>query len=111
MEKVIVINNDKMGQGESELTTLLMGNFVRTLISSEIKPGILVFYGAGVKLVSEGSLYLETIATLENLGVEILSCSTCLNYYGLADKVKVGRKSNMAEIVEVLLKSEDVITI
>jgi selenium metabolism protein YedF len=111
MGKVIVINNDKMGQGESELTTLLMGNFVRVLVNSENKPVFLIFYGSGVKLVSEGSAYIETIATLENLGVEILSCSTCLNYYGFADKLKVGRKSNMAEIVEVLLKSDGTITI
>ena len=100
-----------MGQGETELTTLLMGNFLRSLVSSEKKPEYLIFYASGVKLVSEESAYLEILASLENLGVEILSCSTCLNYYGLAEKVKVGGKSNMAEIVEVLLKSEGVVTI
>ena len=111
MGKVIVINNDKMGQGESELTTLLMGNFLRALVSSENKPELLIFYGSGVKLVSEDSPYLETLVILENLGIEILSCSTCLNYYGLADKLKVGRKSNMKEIVDILLKSDETITI
>jgi intracellular sulfur oxidation DsrE/DsrF family protein len=111
MGKVIVINNDKMGQGESELTTLLMGNFLRVLISSPKKPDYLVFYGAGVKLVSDVSPYLEVLASLENMRVELLSCSTCLNYYGLADRVKVGRKSDMAEIAEVLLKSDGTITI
>jgi selenium metabolism protein YedF len=111
MGKVIIVNDESMGQGENELTTLLMGNFLRTLISSNKKPGHIIFYGAGVKLVTEGSPYLETLASLENLGVELLSCSTCLNFYGIADKVKVGKKSNMTEIVEVLLSSEDIITI
>lgn len=111
MGEVIVINNERMGQGESELTSLLMGNFLRTLVSSVNRPEVLIFYGAGVKLVCEGSTSLETLASLENLGVELLSCSTCLNYYGLADKVKVGRKSNMQEIVQILLKSEKTITI
>ncbi|MFH0931100.1 MAG: sulfurtransferase-like selenium metabolism protein YedF [Candidatus Zixiibacteriota bacterium] len=111
MEKIIVINNERMGQGENELTTLLMGNFLRALVSSENKPELLIFYGSGVKLVSEGSAYIETIATLENLRIEILSCSTCLNYYGLADKLKVGRKSNMKEIVDILLKSDETVTI
>ncbi len=110
MKKVIVINNERMGQGEFELTTLLMGNFLRALISSSKKPDYLIFYGAGVKLVSDSSPYLEVLATLENMRVELLSCSTRLNYYGLVDKVKVGRKSNMAEIVEVLLKSDGTIT-
>jgi len=111
MGKVVVINNERMGQGEVELTSRLMGNFLRTLIDSENKPEFLIFYGSGVKLVSEGSAYLETVFSLENLGVEILSCSTYLNYYEIADKVKVGRKSNMQEIVEVLLKSKETITI
>jgi len=111
MGKVIVINNEKMGQGENDLTNLLMGNFLRALVSSENKPEFIIFYGSGVKLISEGSAYLEIVATLENLGTEILSCSTCLNYYGLADKVKVGRKSNMKEIVEIFLKSKETITI
>ncbi|HVP36403.1 MAG TPA: sulfurtransferase-like selenium metabolism protein YedF [Terriglobales bacterium] len=110
MGKTIVINNERMGQGESELTTLLMGNFLRSLISSEIKPEFLIFYASGVKLVSEGSIYLETLTSLENLGIQILSCSTCLNFYELSDKVRVGKKSNMAEIVSVLLKSEGAIT-
>jgi len=111
MGKVIIINNERMGQGETELTTLLMGNFLRSLVSSEKKPEFLIFYASGVKLVSEGSIYLETLVSLENSGVEVLSCSTCLNYYGLAEKVKVGKKSNMAEITGVLLKSEGTITI
>ena len=111
MKKVVVINNERMGQGETELTTLLMGNFLRTVLSLPKKPGHIIFYGAGVKLVSEGSINLETLVSLENSGVEILSCSTCLNFYGLTEKVKVGKKSNMKEIVEVLLKSEGTVTI
>ncbi|MDH4222345.1 MAG: sulfurtransferase-like selenium metabolism protein YedF [candidate division Zixibacteria bacterium] len=111
MGKVIIVNNEKMGQGENELTTLLMGNFLRALISYKKKPDYIIFYGAGVKLVIENSPYLETLVSLENMGVELLSCSTCLNFYGIADKVRVGKKSNMAEIVEVLITSEGTITI
>lgn len=111
MGKTIIINNERMGQGEPELTTLLMGNFLRGLISSEEKPAYLIFYASAVKLVCEGSIHLETLTSLENLGVQILSCSTCLNFYNLTDKVKVGKKSNMAEITAILLKSESTITI
>lgn len=111
MGKIIIINNERMGQGETELTTLLMGNFLRSLVSTGNRPEYLIFYASGVELVSEGSAYLETLASLENLGVQILSCSTCLNYYGLTEKVKVGKKSNMAEITGILLKSEGTITI
>lgn len=111
MGKVIVVNSEGMGQGEEELTARLIGNLFRTLVNSENKPEFMIFYASGVKLVTEGSAYLEALASLENLGIKILSCSTCLNYYGIADKVKVGKKSNMQEIVGVLLKSEETITI
>jgi len=111
MGKILVINSEGMGQGENKLTTLLMENFLRTLISSAKKPEYMIFYASGVKLVCAGSHYLEVLVSLENLGINILSCSTCLNYYGIADKVKVGKKSNMHEIVEVLLKSKETITI
>lgn len=111
MGKAIIVNNERMGQGEGELTTRLLGSFFRSLADSDLKPEFLIFYASGVKLLVEGSSYLEVLVSLENLGVQILSCSTCLNYYGIADKVKVGKKSNMAEIVEVLLKSDETITI
>ena len=111
MEKVIVINSDKMGQGNDELGIRLMTNFLSKLIDAENKPQLLVLYNSGVKLAVKGSLVLESLHSLENLGVKIICCGTCVNFYGLADQVEAGRVTNMPEIVKVLTESKATVTI
>jgi selenium metabolism protein YedF len=111
VEKVVVINSDKMGTGNDELGTRLLANFLKTLLGAEKKPQILILYNAGVKLAAKGSPVLESLHSLENLGVEIISCGTCVNFYGLADKIEAGRVSNMPEIVKVLTEAKTIVTI
>jgi selenium metabolism protein YedF len=111
MEKVVVINSDKMGQGDEKLGGRLMGNFLKTLLGAEKKPQMLVLYNSGVKLVAKGSPVLETLQSLENLGVQIISCGTCVNFYGLTDLIQAGRVSNMQEIVGVLTEAENIVTL
>ncbi len=111
MEKVIVINSDKMGQGDEELGTRLAANFLKTLLGAEKRPRILVLYNSGVKLAAKDSAVLETLQSLENLGVEIICCGTCVNFYGLTDLIQAGRVTNMPEIVRVLTEAEDTTTL
>ena len=111
MKKVIVINSDKMGQGDENLGVRLMGNFLKTLLNAEKRPQMLVLYNSGVKLAAKDSPVLETLQSLENLGVEIISCGTCVNFYGLVDLIQAGRVSNMQEIVAVLTEAEHIITL
>jgi selenium metabolism protein YedF len=111
MEKVIVVNSDKMGQGDEELGARLMSNFLKTLLNAEKKPKMLVLYNSGVKLTAKGSPVLETLQSLENLGVEIICCGTCVNYYGLADLIQAGRVTNMPEIVKVLTEGGNIVTV
>jgi selenium metabolism protein YedF len=111
MEKIVVINSDKMGQGDEELGSRLIGNFLKTLLDAEKKPQMLVLYNSGVKLTAKGSPVLETLQSLENLGVQIISCGTCVNFYGLTDLIQAGRISNMQEIVGVLTEAQKTITL
>jgi selenium metabolism protein YedF len=111
MKKVIVINSDKMGEGDENLGRRLMGNFLKTLLNAEKRPQMLVLYNSGVKLAAKDSPVLEALQSLENLGVEIISCGTCVNFYGLADLIQVGRVSTMQEIVGVLTEAENIITL
>jgi len=60
-------------------------------------------------LASEGSEVLETLRGLSGKGVEVLSCGTCLDFYGLKEKVEVGVISNMYDIVRSLLEADRVI--
>ena len=40
------------------------------------------------------------------MGVEILTCGTCLNFYGITDKLQVGEVTNMYSIVEKMTQAD-----
>ena len=72
-------------------------------------PKTILFYNGGAKLTVEGSDSLEDLKKMEAQGVEILTCGTCLNFYGLTDKLAVGSVTNMYTIVEKLAGAGKVI--
>nr|WP_201750455.1 sulfurtransferase-like selenium metabolism protein YedF [Senegalia massiliensis] len=110
-DTTIAINSDKMGEGNDELGKILIKGFIYSLTESLPYPSTLVFYNNGVKLTVEGSECLEDLKTLEEAGVEILSCGTCLDYNNIADKLSVGGVTNMYTIVEKIKNSTNTITI
>ncbi|KAF0120406.1 MAG: hypothetical protein FD151_1668 [bacterium] len=107
---VIYINSNLMGVGDEELGRILMGAFLKTMIGAEPQPRKLIFVNSGVKLVTKGSEVLESITEMERKGIEILSCGTCLNFYGLKEKLQVGVVSNMYDIIESLIEADKVIS-
>jgi peroxiredoxin family protein len=46
-----------------------------------------------------GSRCLEELQKLEESGVSILVCGTCLEFFGLTDKRAVGDVTNMLDVV------------
>ncbi len=110
-QPVLFISTDELGQGSSELGQLLMRNFFYTLTQRDHLPGSLIFMNSGVKLTTEGSPVLEELKMLEENGVQVLVCGTCLDYYELKDKHSVGVVSNMYDISDVLLEAGRVISI
>ena len=109
-EKVVVyINSNLLGIGDEALGSILMRAFLKTLLDTEPKPSRLIFINSGVRLTAEGSEVLETLSNLSVKDVEILSCGTCLDFYGLKEKLKVGIVSNMYEIVKSLSEADRLI--
>lgn len=106
MSKTILIQSDVLGRGNDELGQLLMANFLRLLGESKEKPAALVFWNTGVRLVGEGSWALAHLKTLEEQGVEILACWTCLEFFELTDKVAVGKPTNMLKSIHSMLTSD-----
>ena len=104
--KVILIQSEVLGRGDDELGMLLMANLLRLLGENQDKPGALLFWNAGVRLVCEGSWALGHLKKLEELGVEILACTTCLEYYELVDKLRVGKPTTMVESIQLMLSSD-----
>lgn len=108
--KVYFFKSDKLGKGEDELGNVLIKGFLHTLLELDPLPKKLIFMNSGVRIVTENEDAIDSLKKLEDKGVTILSCGTCLDYYDLEDKLDVGEISNMYEIVESL-NSSNVITI
>ncbi|APX72200.1 sulfurtransferase-like selenium metabolism protein YedF [Companilactobacillus allii] len=106
---VVVINTDVMGHGDDTLGKNLLHMFVYSLTEQDVLPDKILCYNGGVKLLVEGSDYLDDLKALEEAGVEISGCGACLDYYGLKDKLAVGSISNMFEIVQVMTKTNRVV--
>ncbi len=103
--KVFLIQSEGLGRGEDRLGGLLMANFLRLLGESKEKPTTMVFWNTGVRLVCEGSQVLDHLKRLEEQGVEILACTTCLEYFDLVDKLKIGKATTMVKSIQSLMNS------
>lgn len=106
---VVVISTDRMGQGNDELGKVLIKGFIFALTQLELLPKTILFYNGGAKLTTEGSDSLEDLKSLEAQGVEIMTCGTCLDYYGLKEKLEVGTVTNMYSIVETMAAAGKII--
>ena len=106
---VVAISSAAMGRGDDELGRTLMKGFLYALTQLEELPRTILFYNGGAALSTEGSESLEDLRHMEAQGVEILTCGTCLNFYGLSDKLAVGKVTNMYTIVEKLANADKII--
>lgn len=103
---VVVIDTNLMGRGNDELGKVLMKGFIYALTQQDVLPNKIVFYNGGATLTCEGSDSLEDLQSLEAQGVEIVTCGTCLNYYEMSDKLKVGTVTNMYDICETMVTAD-----
>lgn len=106
---VVAVGSDRMGEGSEELGHILIKSFIFALTQLDDLPDKILFYNGGAKLTVEGSESLADLRTLEEQGVEIMTCGTCLDYYGIKDKLAIGGVTNMYSIVETLQSAMSVI--
>lgn len=106
---VVVVASDRMGEGNDELGKVLIKGFIFAVTQLDTLPKAMLFYNGGATLTTEGSDSLEDLKSLEAQGVEILTCGTCLDYYGLKDKLAVGSVTNMYSIVETMANAEKIL--
>lgn len=103
-KKVYYISSDTMGEGERELGKILIKGFLSTAKELEPLPEKIIFINSGVKLAVLENDVVELLKELEELGIEILLCGTCIDYYELKEQMQVGEISNMYEIASSLNK-------
>jgi len=99
---LVAVDSAVMGRGSDELGKALMKGFLYAVGQLPEPPKTMLFYNGGARLTCRGSESLEDLKGLEARGVEILTCGTCLNHYGLTEELAVGSVTNMYSIVERL---------
>ena len=104
-EKVVVIKSEFMGDGDNELGKVLIKGFIYALSQQDELPQTMLFYNGGAMITSDGSESIEYLKALEEKGVKIFTCGTCLNYYGLTEKLCVGEATNMYEITKKMTEA------
>ncbi|MEN6391665.1 MAG: sulfurtransferase-like selenium metabolism protein YedF [Syntrophomonas sp.] len=106
----ILISSRLFGNGDEELGQILMRSFIYALNELDGRIKNIIFINAGVFLSTEGSPVVEQLSALEKRGVEVLSCGTCLDFYGLKEKLRVGKVTNMYSIVEIMTGASRALT-
>ena len=97
---VVYVASEFMGSGDDALGRILMGAYFETLSHFANQISHITLVNSGVKLAIEGSPVLEYIKEMEQMGIEVLACGTCLNHFGIKEKLAVGQVSNMYSILD-----------
>jgi len=106
---VVLIGSDCMGKGDEELGKLLIKGFIFSLAQLNPLPEAAIFLNSGVSLTMEGANTVPDLKTLEEKGVKVYSCGTCVNYYKTT--LGVGSIVDMMTITNHLAKAINIITI
>jgi selenium metabolism protein YedF len=109
--RILAISKDVMGTGDDALGAILIKSFFHTLAETPPMPDVILLFNSGVRLAVEGSGVIDDLMKLQESGVRILSCGTCLDFYKLKDRLKAGIITNMYEIKELLLSSSAVVNL
>ena len=110
-ELTYLVLSDELGRGETELGRILMKGFIYTLTETSPLPNKILLLNSAIKLSTINLETVEHLKLLEEKGVEVYSCGTCLNFYNLADQLKVGMIGNMYDVVEALTTTKNKITV
>lgn len=110
-KKGFVIGSDKLGKGSDDLGKVLMKSFLYTLSETKPYPSFLIFLNSGVNLTTTGSESLDDLKKMEEAGVKIVSCGTCLDFFEIKANLEVGKISNMYDIVETIAESDNAVMI
>lgn len=106
---VVVISSNKMGEGDSDLGAILIKGFFTALSEAAPLPSEVIFYNSGVLLLPQESGIMASLEKLRSNGVKITACGTCVDFYGIKEKLTIGTISNMFSILSSLNAASKII--
>lgn len=108
---ILVFTRNGLGDAPAELQQKLAVKFLQLNLDANTLPAKILFYTDGVKLACEGSPVIDELRAMKERSVELILCSTCLDYFDLRDKVQVGIVGGMPDIIEALSSAGKVISL
>lgn len=108
---VFYITSNTIGRGDDELGEILMPAYLNALSEAENLPAVIILVNSGVKLMCEGSPVIAHLETLVGLGIDVIGCGTCLDFYRLKEKIAVGSITNAKVIMDHLTGADKVVTL
>jgi selenium metabolism protein YedF len=108
---VVMIGSRTIGKGDDELGEKLMMSYIRTLKEMGDDLWRLIFVNGGVYFATEGAELLPDLMALEEQGITILVCGTCLNHFDILGKKRVGQTTNMLDIITAMQLADKVISL
>ena len=110
-DTVVLVTRNGMGDSDNVLQHNLIVKYFSLLNENNILPSVICFYTEGVKLAVSGSPVLDQLKALEEKGVHLILCGTCLEHYNLTDQVQVGIMGGMTDIIEAQFRASKVISL
>ena len=110
-DTLLLVTRDGLGDADPDLSRRLFVKYLEVLEANGTRPGAIALYTKGVHLACAGSPAVERLRAMEAAGVRIVLCKTCVDYFGLADKVEVGVVGGMGDIVAAQAMARKVITV
>jgi len=109
-KKIVLLSSTGLGTGDQQLGELIMSNFLRLLPDQPHPPKQLICWNTAVKLLTTDSPVINHLKKIDAAGIEILACRTCIEFFGLEEKIAVGKISTM-QVIQQLLLDNEVVTV
>jgi selenium metabolism protein YedF len=106
-----IVTSSGIGEGEADLGARLAEGFFKVLAESDSAPAKIIFMNAGIFMTTQGSSVGDHLKVLQSCGTEIISCTTCLNYFDRFEKLIVGRPGDMKETVHSISTYRNVVSL
>jgi selenium metabolism protein YedF len=106
---IVLLKSPTMGQGPEELGKILLQAFLNTLLEKKPGPAKIILYNTAIQIALEGSPFVPSLQRLEKAGAKIMICGTCIDYFKVKSKIKVGTISNMQDILDAQLDASKVL--
>lgn len=98
--------------GDGELGSMLIKGFLNAIYEQKETPKAIVCVNSAVLLTTANieDEIVQILKKIEEKGVVIYSCGTCLDYYEKRDDLKVGIAGNALDTAKMLL-TENIVSL